>query len=237
MPSKTKKAVALLSSGLDSSVACVLAQAYDCDIATAVTFDYGQRSAAREIAGAKRIADHLGVSHRTIDLPWFREFTSGGKLLSSSGDLPQPTTAQLSDLDYGAESAKAVWVPNRNGVMIEVAAGIAEEAGAQIIIVGFNQEEAATFPDNSTEYLIAISYALSFSTANHVQVLSPTSRMDKTAIVREAIQHKFPLDLIWSCYESGPKMCGRCESCMRLKRALAANEVEHGSFFADPSVQ
>lgn len=237
MASTVKKAVALLSGGLDSSVACLLAQTYDCDIVETITFDYGQRAAAREILQAQRVASYLGLSHRVISLPWFKEFRAAGSLLSRQTDLPRPTLRQLDEKPFTRESAKAVWVPNRNGTFIEIAAGIAEDKGAGVVIVGFNQEEAATFPDNSSEYVIAISYALNFSTSNRVQVLSPTSRLDKTAIVREAIQHKLPIDLLWSCYEGGEKMCGTCESCTRLKRALAKNQISHEALFENTDLR
>lgn len=231
MPPQTKRAVALLSSGLDSSVAMDLAHQHDCDVVLALTFDYGQRAAAREIAQAKAIASHLGIPHRVIRLDWFSSLTSGGGLLTDAQKLPQPTLEELSLLQASQESAKAVWVPNRNGVFIEVAASIAEDLKAQMIIVGFNQEEAATFPDNSQDYLIAITHALSYSTANQVVVNSPTARLHKKEIVAEAIQNKFPLELVWSCYENRERMCGRCESCMRFKRALAANQVSYESWF------
>jgi len=236
MPSSIKKAVALLSGGLDSTLACFLAQTYDVDVALALTFDYGQRAAKSELARAKAIADHLKIPHRVIELPWFREFQAPGGLLRTDTALPHPDRHQLSEQAFSEKSAKAVWVPNRNGVFIEIAAGIAEDLGASAVIVGFNVEEAATFPDNSTEYLIAISYALTYSTSNRVQVLSPTSRLDKAAIVKEAVEHDFPLELIWSCYEGDPQMCGKCESCMRFKRALVANEVKHDGFFANPAL-
>lgn len=236
MPSSIKKAIALLSGGLDSTLACFLAQTYDVDVALALTFDYGQRAAKSEITRAKAIADYLKIPHRVIELPWFKDFQSPGGLLRAGTELPQPEAHQLSEKTFSEHSAKAVWVPNRNGVFIEIAAGIAEDLGAAAVIVGFNVEEAATFPDNSEEYLIAISYALTYSTSNRVQVISPTSRLDKKGIVREAVKHAFPLELIWSCYEGGARMCGRCESCMRFKRALVANEVKHDGYFANPAL-
>lgn len=237
MTTNIKRGIALLSSGLDSSVASMLAHTYDCDLVMALTYDYGQRAAAREIRQARRVAEHLGVPHRVLELPWFREFQGGGDLLKGQNVLPHPTLKDLSLPEFTTASAKAVWVPNRNGVFLEIAAGIAEDMGAQVVVVGFNKEEAATFPDNTVEYLIALSYALSYSTSNRVQVLSPTARMDKTEIVEQAIQNDFPLDLVWSCYEDQERMCGKCESCMRLKRALAANKVTYEPWFENAVLQ
>ena len=219
------KAVACLSGGLDSSVALWLARREGWDVCLALTFDYGQRASTREIRQAESLARSLAIPHRVVTLPWLRDFAHGGALLDQRTALPEPGMNQLSDSDFSKASAKAVWVPNRNGVMIEVAAGFAEDAEASAVIVGFNLEEAATFPDNSQAYMEKITEALSFSTSNRVRVISPTAVFSKTEIVAKAKAMNFPFQLLWSCYEAGEKMCGVCESCMRLKRALDRNEA------------
>jgi 7-cyano-7-deazaguanine synthase len=122
----------------------------------------------------------------------------------------------------GTESMKAVWVANRNGVFLNVAAAFAESMGESRVFVGFNLEEAATFPDNSEGYLNALNSALAFSTRNEVKVASYTTHWNKARILEEALQIGLPLDLVWSCYESGPERCWKCESCKRSERALLA---------------
>ena len=112
-------------------------------------------------------------------------------------------------------SAKAVWVPNRNGAFIEIGAAHAESIGANRLITGFNREEAETFPDNSKQYMKAINQALFFSTANHVRVISGTAHLDKKQIVRLGKKLQVPLEHIWPCYEGGPSWCRQCESCLR----------------------
>lgn len=223
MGSTEKRGIVLLSGGLDSSVAMALALKEGIHLCRAITYDYGQRSAAKEIHTAKALCKHFGVLHSVVPLPWFRELWSGGALLTDSEAIPHPTLSELSDLSASLESAKRVWVPNRNGVFLEIAAGMAESRGAECVVVGFNREEAATFPDNSEKYLEALTAALKFSTANHVRVSAPTAKMDKTEIVRQAKELGFPFHLLWSCYEGFEAMCGECESCMRLIRALDAN--------------
>ena len=213
-----KNAVALLSSGLDSSLALNAAIRQGITVELALTFNYGQRAANAEIEHSKAITEHFSIPHQVVELPWVKQFTSG--LTQSEGKVPSPNPQDLDDLKASQASAKAVWVPNRNGLLIEVAAGFAESLGCEGVIVGFNKEEAATFPDNSVEYLEAITNALTYSTANRVQVISPTARMDKRDIVKSAVEWKFPLSLIWSCYYNDQTMCGECESCQRLKRAL-----------------
>jgi 7-cyano-7-deazaguanine synthase len=117
-------------------------------------------------------------------------------------------------------SAKAVWVPNRNGVFIEIAAAHAESLGATRLITGFNKEEAVTFPDNSPQYVAAVNRALLFSTANGVRVVSYTGALEKKGIVRLGRRLGAPLKHIWPCYEGGRAWCRRCESCLRSLRAL-----------------
>jgi 7-cyano-7-deazaguanine synthase len=226
-----KRAVSVLSAGLDSSLALALALEEGWQVCLALTFDYGQRAAEREVTQAGKIAAYFKVPHKVLRLPWFREFGHGGSLLKRSESLPYPKTEQLSDPKYGKESAKAVWVPNRNGTFLEIAAGFAEDQEAEALIVGFNKEEAATFPDNSESYMKAATKALSYSTANQVKVVSLTVDLDKTAIVKEAKRLAFPLELVWSCYEGGPKMCRNCESCRRFERALKANGVDPNAYF------
>jgi 7-cyano-7-deazaguanine synthase len=227
--------VALLSGGLDSAIALQLGIRQGWQIALALTFDYGQRSAPREIRQAAALCAHFGVPHKALELAWFRDWASTSALLDRGRDLPRPQASELDRPAAARATAKAVWVPNRNGIFIEIAAGYAESLGAKAVLVGFNREEAQTFADNSQAYQEAVSRALAFSTANGVEVISPTAPLDKKAIVRAGIESGFPFRLLWSCYENGERMCGVCESCRRLKRALGANGVESDDLFADPS--
>lgn len=204
------KAVAILSGGLDSTVS-LAAAARRMDVVLALTFDYGQRAARRERAAAAAIARHYKVPHRVIAIPWLAGLTRTA-LVNRRARLP---LHELSE-----RSAKAVWVPNRNGVFIEIAAAHAESLGAERLITGFNKEEAATFPDNSPAYTSAINYALSYSTANGVRVVSFTAALDKKGIVALGRRLGVPLKSVWPCYEGGRRWCGECESCIRSLRAL-----------------
>ena len=182
------------------------------DLVLALTLDYGQRAARREIAAAGRIAARGNVEHLVIRLPWL----AGGALTDRGRPLPRPDLRRAADV---RASARAVWVPNRNGVFIAVAASVAERRGADAVIVGFNREEASTFPDNSAAFLRATNRALAFSTANRLRVVGPTAAWDKARIVREARLRGFDLSGIWPCYGGGRRWCRRCESCLRALRA------------------
>ena len=204
------KGVAILSGGLDSTVS-VAAAARKMDVVLALTFDYGQRAAKRERAASARIAKHYRIPHRVLSIPWLAMLTSTA-LVNRRVALPLHEMSE--------RSAKAVWVPNRNGIFIEIAAAHAESLGAERLITGFNKEEAVTFPDNSPAYVSAVNYALSFSTANGVRVVSFTGNLEKKGIVDLGRRLNAPLKYIWPCYEGGKRWCGECESCLRSLRVL-----------------
>lgn len=212
-------AVALLSGGLDSTVACAAAHRAQ-GVQLALTVDYRQRAAAREARAAADVAKALGIRHRRIALDFLGEVTTTA-LVNRAVGLPELAPKDLDDVAGAArESMRRVWVPNRNGLLIAVAAAFAESMGARDVVVGFNREEAATFADNSAEFLERASAALALSTASGVRVISPTIELDKVGILRLAGEVGAPLCYIWSCYEGGKSHCWRCESCLRLRRAL-----------------
>jgi len=189
----------------------------------ALTANYGQRAASREIDAARKLCEYYGVRHEVIEIPWLGKL--GGNALTDSGKaMPHLEPHQLDQASVTQETAKAVWVPNRNGVLINIAAAYAEATEAHQVVVGFNREEAATFPDNSSEFLRRSSEALILSTRIGVRVYSYTDRLDKIQIVGtlRKLEKSFPFDLVWSCYEGGAEPCGKCESCRRLKRAVSA---------------
>jgi 7-cyano-7-deazaguanine synthase len=206
------KGVSILSGGLDSTVS-LAAAVRRMDVILAITFDYGQRAAAREREASARIARRYRVPHRVIEIPWLATLTRTA-LVNRRAKLPRN--------EMSPRSAKAVWVPNRNGVFIEISAAHAESLGATRLVTGFNREEAATFPDNSPAYVKAVNGALGYSTANGVRVVSFTGNLDKRAIVRLGRRLGAPLELIWPCYEGGATWCRACESCLRSLRALDA---------------
>lgn len=214
------KSIVLLSGGLDSTVS--LAHALkESEVVLTLTFDYGQRAAEKEKAAAAALAAHYKLRHRVIELPFLKEIT-GTALVSVDEDLPQPDLSGLDDYEKSTATAAAVWVPNRNGVFINIAAAFAEAYHCGLVVTGFNREEAVTFPDNSPEFVSAASSALSYSTLNKVKVVSYTQRLDKVEIIRLGMKLDVPFQYIWSCYKGEENMCGLCESCLRFRRAAEA---------------
>lgn len=210
------RSLVLLSAGLDSTVNLQCARDRG-DVTAALTFDYGQRAARRETAAAAAMCARAGLRHEIIRLPWLARITPTA-LVRRRAPLPLPSRDRLDET--ASKTAARVWVPNRNGVFLAIAAAYAEALGADQVVPGFNAEEAAAFPDNSTEFIRAVNQSLRLSTRSRVRVTCYTARKRKAAILRLGLKIHAPLDLVWCCYQGGRRMCGRCESCLRFLRAV-----------------
>jgi len=216
---KSRASVILLSGGLDSAVNLAEAAART-EPAVALTFDYGQRAAAREEEAAAALAEYYDVPHKITELPWFAEL-----LPPAIADGGEPADVGTSD--------ETVWVPNRNGVFVAVGAAYAEALGASLLVAGLNAEEAAAFPDNSSEFVDAVNRTLEYSTKRAVELFSFTVEMTKADIVRRAVELAVPLELTYSCYEGRERMCALCPSCRRAVAAMADAGIlrEHENLF------
>lgn len=207
--------VALLSGGLDSVVATAMAVASGSPLKLAATFDYGQRAFHQEKKWASVHAKKWGASHQVFDIRAFTQWGKSSLLSREKTAVPQGDRVKIDDPAVSTQTAEKVWVPNRNGLLMSWAAGLAESLGLKRVVVGFNKEEAQTFPDNSGDYLEAFNHSLKFSTGNQVQVESPTLSLNKTEIWQEAFRFGFGPNDFWSCYLDEETPCGRCESCQR----------------------
>ena len=205
-------AVVMLSGGLDSTVSLALALE-SLTVRKALFFDYRQIPLQRERDASMAIAARYGLGFEEVALHWLGDLSDSGLV---RGDIP----------DRSPGSSDAVRVENRNGIFVNAAAAFAAAAGCGVIIAGFNREEAETFPDNSKVWLEASNTALAIGAGHPVTVESPTIDMDKRRIASEGVRLGIPWELLWSCYRGGDLMCGRCESCSRLKEAVAGTEAE-----------
>lgn len=206
-----QRAIALVSGGLDSVVS--LAKALDIlDVRLVLFLDYRQRALDRERQAVIGIASYYGLPIMEVDLGWLEGLSPPGM---QSGD-GAPTIAADPKLDRLDD----VWVPNRNGVFLNVAAAYAEKYKCELIVTGFNREEASEFPDNSKDYVQAVNASLKYSTRNSVRVESFTQDLGKREIIELGLRLRAPLANIWSCYSAGEIMCGTCASCRRLKGGL-----------------
>ena len=202
-----------MSGGLDSVVALGSSiDEYGIDLA--LTFDYGQKSAKSEINSSKKISDYYGIKHKIIKLDWLKEITTSA--LVSSQSIPSENLGTR-------ESAASVWIPNRNGLFLNIAGCFADSYEYDYIIFGANKDEGKTFPDNTEEFRQRISNTFEYSTLKKPRVLAPLINYSKSDIVRIAVEKLIPLEFVRSCYNEGEKHCGKCESCQNLKKALQEN--------------
>jgi 7-cyano-7-deazaguanine synthase len=200
---ETPKAVMLLSGGLDSAVALgVIRQTHT--VVLAITANYGQRNFTHEWTAASALARWAGVTHQRVDLPWLAALL--------------PLGMQV-DLKTDRTTLDSVWVPNRNGVLLNIAAAYAEKCGAGHIVFGANADEGAAFADNTPAYRQAMTAALQWSTQNQVTVLAPLETLSKPAIWQRGLALGVPLQVTWSCYDNGDTPCGVCMSCQHRQHA------------------
>ncbi len=210
-------AIILLSGGLDSVVSLAkLKDKYSRILA--LTFDYGQKSFLLEKKASEKIVKHYSIEHKIINLDWLSKISTSA--LTSEKDIPQVSNV---DLDNLSELDNSVWVPNRNGLFINIAACYADSYNFDNIIIGANKEESITFKDNSKEFIDSVNLSLMNSTRSNVQVVAPLIDMTKKDIVNLGIELSIPFKYIYSCYDDKNHQCGKCESCQRLIRALELN--------------
>ena len=208
------RGIILLSGGLDSLVSLGLTKESH-NIQLAITFDYGQKSAKDEIEASKNICKYYKIEHKVIKLDWLESITHTA--LVKDKEIPSKISKN---------SAQMVWVPNRNGLFLNIAGAFADGEDYSDIVIGANKEEAENFPDNTKEFIDRINSEFEYSTQKHPKVIAPLINSDKNDIVKLALENKIPLNYVRSCYLGGKKHCGKCESCIRLKNALIANNAE-----------
>lgn len=211
------KSIILLSGGLDSLVSLGI-KYKELNIDLALTFDYGQKSLDKEIQASKKICEFYNLKHEVIKLDWLKQITKTS--LVSESDIP---TGE--ELNNTVESAEKVWIPNRNGLFLNIAGCYADSSNYDYILIGANKEEAQTFSDNTQKFIDSVNKEFESSTLKHPKVIAPLINYDKNDIVKVALAYKVPLELTMSCYQSAEGHCGICESCLRLKHALEYNNA------------
>ena len=211
-----KKAISVFSGGLDCTVAtCVYDNDYEIH---AITFNYGQKAFNQELKASRKICEKMGWTHEVIDLPWLSDISNSS--LNTDEDIPEVSENDLDDLDKSSETASNVWVPARNTVFTSIALSYAESIGAEIIIVGWNNEEGLTFPDNSEEFLNEFNELIKVGSPDKIRIEAPAINLNKEELVELGVKVGAPMKLSYSCYKGEDEPCGVCESCVRRNRAF-----------------
>jgi len=206
-----KKAVCIISGGMDSALAAFKAREDGFEI-IALHFDYGQRTQEREKDSFYKLSKSLGVKNPlVIDLSFFS--TIGGSALTDNAiDVP---------VDGVKEGIVPVtYVPFRNGIFLSIAASIAEKEGAEAVYIGVVEEDSSGYPDCTDSYIQKQEAAINEGTKKEttISIKTPLVHLKKEDIVKESQKLNVPLYLTWSCYKNSDKACGVCDSCrLRLK--------------------
>ncbi|MQX54649.1 7-cyano-7-deazaguanine synthase QueC [Alcanivorax sediminis] len=206
-----KKAVVLLSGGLDSATCLAIARdrGYQCHT---IAFDYGQRTRA-ELAAAERVSGELGaLSHRVVELGMGN--IGGSALTDHSIDVPE----------NGGDGIPVTYVPARNTVFLSLALGLAEVLDAEAIFIGVNAVDYSGYPDCRPEFIEAFQTMANLATKAGVEgrpitVETPLMTLSKASIIQQGVALGLDYGLTVSCYQADASgnACGKCDSC-RLRR-------------------
>jgi len=207
--------IVIFSGGLDSTVLMYKLVKERKMNPFAIIFDYGQRH-RKEINCALVTCTKLGIDKKVIKLPLNEMFKSSA-LLDKDKSIPEG--------HYEDENQKVTVVPNRNMIMLSIAAGFAEDMRIKQVFYGAHANDRAIYPDCRPEFMKAVSAAMTRGTYKEVQLITPFSHMTKAEIVKEGIDLNVPFEDTWSCYNGSDYACGKCGTC--VERLEAFNKNKH----------
>ena len=203
-----KDCLIVLSGGLDSTT---MLYEYRERIAMAVSFHYGSNHNDKELEFAKMHCQRLGIEHQIIRLPFFKEIFHSS-LLEGAEAIPEG--------NYDEENMKSTVVPFRNGIMLSIAAGIAENNKIQHVMLANHAGDHTIYPDCRPEFVKAMNKAIEAGTWNNVKLLTPYTRLTKATIASHGKMLGLDYSETWSCYKGGEHHCGVCGTCRERKEAL-----------------
>ncbi|HMK55534.1 MAG TPA: 7-cyano-7-deazaguanine synthase QueC [Dissulfurispiraceae bacterium] len=227
-----KRAVVLLSGGVDSSTSLAIAKAEGHEL-YAISFDYGQRHRI-ELESAGRVASSLGVTRHLVTR--FDMRAIGGSALTDNIDVPksQESGVRSRKSEEKQEVIPVTYVPARNTIFLSFALAWAEVLRAQDIFIGANAVDYSGYPDCRPEYLKAFETMANLATKIAVEgairfsIRAPLLSLTKSEIIKKGAALGLDYSLTWSCYDPQPsgmgrigyKACGRCDSCLFRKKGF-----------------
>lgn len=203
-----KDSIIIVSGGMDS---VTLLYEYKDRIALGISFDYGSNHNSKEIPFAKMHCERLGIKHITIPLDFMHKYFKSS-LLSGADAIPEG--------HYEDENMKSTVVPFRNGIMLAIAAGIAESNNLSHVMIANHGGDHAIYPDCRPEFISSMSDATKAGSYNGVTVLAPYTNITKGEIAKHGKKLGIDYTETWSCYKGGNKHCGKCGTCVERKEAL-----------------
>jgi 7-cyano-7-deazaguanine synthase len=218
--SDVRKAVVLLSGGLDSCVSTAIArERHGAGNLALLHAGYGQRTQARERRAFEDIADFYGARERlVVQLDHFRAI--GGSALTDKNILVPENEFDAPGL-HGS-TIPVTYVPFRNAHFLSVAVSWAEAIGAGAIYIGAVAEDSSGYPDCRPEYYRVFQELIRAGTRpeTQIEIMTPVIQWKKSEIIRRGIELGAPLHLTWSCYQNEDIACGACDSCLLRLRAF-----------------
>jgi 7-cyano-7-deazaguanine synthase len=217
------KVVVLVSGGMDS-VTALHAAARGHEVVAGLSFDYGSKHNHRELPFASWHCRQLGVPHEIVALDFMdRLFKSD--LLKSGGAIPEG--------HYEAENMKQTVVPFRNGILLSIAAGYAESAGAEGLVIAAHSGDHAIYPDCREDFMRPMAEAIRAGTYAGIEVLRPFIDLRKEGIAAIGAGLGVDLARTWSCYKGGEVHCGKCGTCVERKEAFALAGLPDPTVYGD----
>lgn len=212
----SKKAVVVLSGGVDSTTLL-----YDIHVNTnytiyALTFEYGQKHHQKEVTAAHYTCRHLGIHHKISHIP--SDFFFGSALIDSYKKIPEG--------HYEAESMKLTVVPNRNMVFISLGVAYALGLGAVKVFYGAHSGDHAIYPDCRPEFIEAMQKAVALCDWKKVKLEAPYMHISKGDIVKLGKKLKVQYDMTWTCYAGMGNPCRKCGACIERAEAFAFAKME-----------
>lgn len=211
--SDPKRAVVLLSGGMDSCVVAtmLLNEGYELNL---LHTNYGQRTEAKELSCFHALADHFGAARRmVVDI---------GHLAAIGGSSLTDTRIEVTRADLESHDVPSSYVPFRNANILSIAVSWAEVIDAGTVAIGAVEEDSSGYPDCRQVFYDAFQRVVELGTRPEtaIRIATPVIHMSKEQIVREGTRLGAPFDLTWSCYRSEGPACGECDSCALRRRGF-----------------
>ncbi|AXP09213.1 7-cyano-7-deazaguanine synthase QueC [Campylobacter hepaticus] len=204
-----KKALCIISGGMDSTVCAYLAKKEGYEI-IALHFDYEQRTQVKERECFRQICKALKVEKSYILDVSFIKNIGGNALTDKSIHIPK------NQLCLSNATPPITYVPFRNGIFLSIAGSLAEKENCESIFIGVVEEDGSGYPDCTSDFIKKAQAFINEGTSNKFKVClkAPLLHYNKSQIVHIALEEKIPLELTWSCYENENEACGECDSCL-----------------------
>lgn len=214
-----KDSVLIYSGGMDSTT---MLYEFKDRIAVALSFHYGSNHNDKELAFARLHCERLGIKHIVISLDFIGKMFHSS-LLEGADKIPEG--------NYDDENMRSTVVPFRNGIMLSVAAGLAESEGLRYVMMANHAGDHAIYPDCRPGFVKAMSEAIQNGTYEGIEIDAPYTGLTKADIARRGKNLGINYEETWSCYKGGEHHCGKCGTCQERKQAFREAGIDDKTIY------